>query len=75
MLIVYFLGNICAKNFRNRTVRVKIIASQRWDVFETRCSLNVCFVSSFGKQHRVFKSKDAISGFPVSQGSEEPLDR
>jgi len=33
-LIAYFLGNICAKNCRNRTVRVKIIAScKRWDVF------------------------------------------
>jgi len=26
-------------------------------------------------QHIVFKWKDAISGFPVSQGSAEPLDR
>jgi len=32
----YFLGNI-AKNRRNRAVYVKIIASQRWDVFETQC--------------------------------------
>jgi len=29
----YFLGNICVKNCRNRTVYIKIIASQRWDVF------------------------------------------
>jgi len=27
ILIAYFLGNICAKNCRNRTVYVKIIAS------------------------------------------------
>jgi len=33
ILIAYFLGNICAKNCRNRTVYVKIIASQRRDVF------------------------------------------
>ena len=29
----YFLGNIRAKNYHNQTVYVKIIASQRWDVF------------------------------------------
>ena len=33
ILIAYFLGNICAKNYRNRTTCVKIIASHRWDVF------------------------------------------
>jgi len=33
ILIAYFLGNTCAKNYRNRTVYVKIIASQKWDVF------------------------------------------
>jgi len=33
ILIAYFLGNICTKNCRSRTVYVKIIASQRWDVF------------------------------------------
>ena len=33
ILIAYFLGNICAKNGRNRTVHVEIIVSQRWDVF------------------------------------------
>ena len=33
ILIVYFLGNICAKNYCNRAMSVKIIASQRWDVF------------------------------------------
>ena len=35
-LFAYFLCNICAKNCRNWTVYVKIIASQRWDVF-LRC--------------------------------------
>ena len=32
-MIPYFLGNISAKNYRNRFVYAKIIASQRWDVF------------------------------------------
>jgi len=33
MLTACFLGNICAKNCRNRTVYVQIIASQRWGRF------------------------------------------
>jgi len=33
ILIAYFLGNTRAKNYHNRMVYVKIIASQRWDVF------------------------------------------
>jgi len=33
ILIAYFLSNICAKNCRSRTMYVKIISSQRWDVF------------------------------------------
>ena len=37
ILIAYFIINICAKNYRNRTVHINIIASQKWDVFETRC--------------------------------------
>jgi len=32
-LIAHFLGNIFAKNCRNRTVYVKIIANQKWNVF------------------------------------------
>jgi len=32
-MIPYFLGNISAKNYRNRIVYAKIIASQMWDVF------------------------------------------
>jgi len=32
-LISYFLSNTSAKNYCNRTVYVKIITSQRWDVF------------------------------------------
>jgi len=37
-LISYFLSNTSAKNYHNRIVYVKIIASQRWDVFETQCT-------------------------------------
>jgi len=38
ILIAYFLGNICAKNCRNRTVYVKIIASSKGGTFfETQC--------------------------------------
>jgi len=38
VLIAYFLGNIYAKNCRNRTVYVKIIASCKGGTFfETRC--------------------------------------
>jgi len=33
ILIAYFLGNIYAKNCHSRTVYIKIIASQRWEVF------------------------------------------
>jgi len=40
ILIAYFLGIICAKNCRNQTVYVKIIASRksRTIFFETECS-------------------------------------
>ena len=34
ILIAYFLGNICAKNCRNRTVYVKMIASCKGGVSE-----------------------------------------
>jgi len=33
LLISYFLSNASAKNYHNRVMYVKIIASQRWDVF------------------------------------------
>ena len=32
-VILYFLSNISANNYRNRIVYVKIIATRRWDVF------------------------------------------
>jgi len=33
LLIAYFIGNISAKKYQNPFMRVKVIASQRWDVF------------------------------------------
>jgi len=38
-MISYFLSNISAKSYRNRIVYVEIVASRRWDFFETRCTL------------------------------------
>jgi len=39
-LIAYFLGNFFAKNYRNRTVYVKIIASCKGGTFfETQCTV------------------------------------
>jgi len=37
-MIFYFLSNTSAKNYHNRIAYVKIIASQMWDVFKTRCN-------------------------------------
>ena len=40
ILIAYFLGNIYAQNYRNRTVYVKIIASCKdGKFFETQCRI------------------------------------
>ena len=33
LLIAYFIGNISAKKYQNPFMCVKVIASQRWDVF------------------------------------------
>jgi len=33
ILIAYFIGNISAKKYQNPSMRVKVIASQRWDIF------------------------------------------
>jgi len=41
-LISYLISNTSAKNYPNRLMDIKIIASQRWDVFET-----VYIVSAF----------------------------
>jgi len=48
ILIAYFLGNIYAKNCRNRTVYVKIIASCKGGVFfETQCRLGLTHLTHF----------------------------
>jgi len=39
LLIAYFVGSISAKTYQNLLTCVKIIASHRWDFFETRCIL------------------------------------
>jgi len=39
LLIASFIGNIFAKKYQNPFMCVKVIASQRWDVFETRCGI------------------------------------
>jgi len=33
LLIAYFIGNISAKKYQNAFMCVKVIASQRWNVF------------------------------------------
>ena len=40
-LICYFLSNTSAKNYRNRIMYVRIVASQRWYVFETQCTFDI----------------------------------
>ena len=50
-LISYFLSNDSAKNYRNRIVHVKIIASKRWDVFETQCTATVTLRHSYIYTH------------------------
>ena len=59
-LISYFPSNTSAKNYGNQIVYVKIIASQRWDVFETQCTVKQPVVllqlQSFYRQS-VFKKK------------------
>jgi len=38
IMIAYFIGNISAKRYQNAFMYVKVIANQRWDLFETQCS-------------------------------------
>jgi len=45
LLITYFIGNISAKKYQNPFMCVKVIASQRWDVFETRCRAKNLFAN------------------------------
>jgi len=54
-LIAYLIGNICAKKYQNPFMCVKVIASQRWDVFETRCIICCCCCNGFGGAASDFK--------------------
>jgi len=36
-LIAYLIGNISDKKYQNLFTFAKVIASQKWDIFETRC--------------------------------------
>jgi len=62
-LISYFLSSTSAKNYRNWIVYVKTIASQRWDVFETRCILGSITArhSSSGRQRNFAAFSRAIT--------------
>jgi len=59
ILIAYFLGNIYAKNYRNRTVYVKIIASCKGETFfETRCrSISTCSPTFFAQKQALSKTE------------------
>ena len=56
-LVAYFIGNISAKKYQNPFMCVKVIASQRWDVFETRCTVRR--VAMYLGTHRNIGSKRA----------------
>jgi len=57
ILIAYFLSNICAKNCRNRTVYVKIIASCKGGTFfETRCIARQSYIYTMMRRWRFFAS-------------------
>ena len=38
LLIAYFIGNISTQKYQNAFMCVKVIANQKWDVFETQCN-------------------------------------
>jgi len=42
LLIAYFIGNISAKKYQNPFMLVRVIANQRWDVFETQRVMVKC---------------------------------
>ena len=61
-LIAYFLGNSFAKNYRNQAMCVKIIASQRWDVFLRHGVVNsLSLAESFDYSQCTFTAKCVIS--------------
>jgi len=53
-LISYFLSNTSAKNYHNRIVYVKIIASQRWNVFWDTVYITLCGIQQQWKTDTTF---------------------
>jgi len=52
LLIAYFIGNITAKKYQNvfTCVKDKVTANQRWDVFETQCTMwFYCVIFYYGR--------------------------
>jgi len=78
VLITYFLGNIFAKNWCNRTANVKIIASQRWDVFwdtvyvtHSVCDSTICLTPETKSQNRFLCGlirRTSIPGYCIFRG-------
>jgi len=48
LLIAYFICNISTKKCQNPFMCVKVTASQRWDVFETRCTITLSIALRYG---------------------------
>jgi len=61
VLIAYFLGNIFAKNCCNRTVYLKIIAIQRWDVFLRHSVLGQGLITEFTRDEKYFHTWCGLS--------------
>jgi len=56
LLIAYFIGNICAKKYQNPFMCVKVIASQRWDIFWDTVS-TVYMRSSISNKMHIYDSE------------------
>jgi len=52
LLIVYFIGNISAKKYPNPFMCIKVIASQRWDVF-----WDTVYFSVYPLKHNLFNTQ------------------
>jgi len=83
LLIAYFIGNIYAKKYENLFMCIKVIASQRWDVFfETRCiyknqkrlSLPCCFLAPCDKRkHTAHTHQQAASQASTDSAWRHPM--
>jgi len=56
-LIAYVIGNISAKNYQNPFMCVKVIASQRWDVFWDTVYLARWLILTISRSSAKFKVK------------------